>query len=660
MSMLFPPKKIVISLVLLMTVAVIGCTHYTTSRGHLVRGDWAIEYNRTPWIGCPADSGCPESDYQNVCNDPHSKGLLACLTQDNEGRRNRTGCRTPGYGMWGNVPDGTLPDSMSRPARACGLTPYCCPQKPCGLTPGCGKPANINVSPQTIFMPDQHAAGGLGSAMGRGITMNNMPNGMMTGGMGTVRGMSPDGVMSSGVLSANGTVANGTIANGTVANGTIANGTIVNGTMIAGVPGALVSRGIVPGASQITTGGMVAAIGVATPAGTMTHSGVRLPNGMVNNNLVLRACMMNPNCTAAHPCGLTQYCGGAVAANLVANNAAVLASKLHAQGIASGVIQAGGGMLVNPMTNQPINGVTMSGYSQMGYPPIGYAPTGYAPGYPRYAAGMIDTGQMQEEPEEEEEETQDTIQPGTRSKMPVPRFHPMPTNPMFQRREGMSSTPQQQRTGAKPDAVSMTEQPEFSEKELEAALDQAYLEGVSAAMNEVERKLEAKRQAAARAKLQEQILQQSEYFQRQLDEQERVQQLAVHRAEQERQLRQSAAARSSQTQNSAVRGNTTSSTNVNSLQLAAESLKTSVTNSMNDLFTASPKTQPPMLPKPASQSAAKPKAAAKTTEIAVTPPALPGRPPVLPVTREYGLQPYDEYDGIVQTQFTDDDTLVRP
>jgi hypothetical protein len=520
------------------------------------------------------------------------------------------------------------------------------------------------MSPQTLTLMNQQANGGLGGLAGHNGAIGTagnasllntvLPKGMATNGTATVRGMSPNGVMPGGV-----------------------------GTGVIGAtpPGTLVSRGIVPGASAITTGGMVAAIGVATPAGTMTPVGVRLPNGMVSNNAVLRACMMTPNCTAAHPCGLTPNCGGAVAINLVANNAIALASALQAQGVASGVMQAGGmGMLANPMTNQPINGITMSGYPQAGYPPIGYAPTGYAPGYPRYAAGMI-VG----ETEEEEPETEEIVQPETRSAMPVPRFHPIPSKPAFQRSEGMAPTPEPQRTVAKPTTTAMTEQNGVSEKELEAALDRAYLEGVSAAMGEVERKLEEKRQMAATAKLQEKILQQAEYVQQQLDEQERLQMLAIQRIQRERQiqLRQQQVIQQTEmlataepvavepkrlpkptavplnpSQNVVAKANH----NATPAQLA-ENLKTSVAGGVNGVFAPlmSSNQAKPVSVKPASQyqNPTKPK-----KEIAAKRPDVPGRPPVSDVAPEYGLLPDDDDDKlgpvILQAQFAGDNVSIRP
>jgi transcription initiation factor TFIID subunit TAF12 len=200
-------------------------------------------------------------------------------------------------------------------------------------------------------------------------------------------------------------------------------------------------------------------------------------------------------------------------------------------------------------------------------------------------------------------------------------------------------------------------------------------------MDDVERKLEVKRQAAARAKLQERILHQAEYVQQQLDEQEQMQMLAMQQqAQQERQLRQQAAIVQEQRIVAAtrpvppqnvpvVRGNSAGGANVNPLQLA-ENLKKSVASGVNGLLTATPREQPPTLPKPVAQNMAvqntavqnnaKSKATGKIMEVAVTPPALPGRPPVSPVTQEYGLLPEEEYDGIMQAQFTADNVPIRP
>ena len=723
MSNLFSLKITpIISIALLWAVVFAGCSHQKTQRGHLFRGDWAIEYNRTPWIGCAPDSGCPDGD---------GNGFLNCLLKDCDEKNQQRYrhhcalnagctpknpcCRTLGCGMWVDPKDAAAPITLGGPAKACGLTPFCTHQKPCRITPHCGKPISININPQTLALANQNGTAGLGGLLGRNIAIQN--------GTAIVRGMNANPVISGGSA-----------------------GGMMQGT--------LVSRGIVPGASAITSGGTVAAIGVTTPAGTMTPVGVRLPNGLVSNAVVIRACAMTPNCTAAHPCGLTPNCGGAVAVNMVSNNAVALASALQSQGIANGVMQASGaGVLINPMTNQPINGLTMAGYTQAGYPPIGYAPTGYAPGYPQFAGGIA-AGMMQgEEEEEETSDEEEAVLPETRSSMPVPRFHPIPTKPAFQRSEGMPSTPVQQRTVAKPTTTVMNERQEFSEKEYESALDQAYLEGVSAAMGEVERQLETKRQAAAQAKLKEKILQQSESVQQQLAAREEQQVLAVQR---ERQIRQqaamqaqaeiqaqaemraqaemqaqakmraqaemqaqaerraqaemqaqakmraqaemqvqaerqaqaemlaisepkrllplkqavvlpdlpprTAAAQPKQPQNQIVAVKANNNLNANSANPSpaqlAENLKTSLTNGVNGVLA------PLVGANQKPQLSAKPQSqslANPRVELAAALPPLPGKPPVLPVAPDYGLLPNEPADsGIMQTQFAADHGLMQP
>ena len=693
---IFLPSKITSAffIALLMVAVLVGCSHQKTQRGHLFRGDWAVEYNRTPWIGCPPDSGCDTGDDDENCG-------FGCLKQDGDGKkrkkfRHHCGlnpecsaknpcCKTLGCGMWIDPNDSTASVALGGPAKACGLTPFCTPQKPCRLTPNCGKPISVSINPQTLMLANQNGVAGLGGMPGAGLSgRNGIPNGMTQNGAATIRGMNPNTLLSNGMV--------GSTMPGTAPPGTI-------------MPGSLVSRGIVPGASAINSGGIVAAIGVATPAGTMTPVGVRLPNGVVNNAAVIRACLMTPNCTAAHPCGLTPNCGGAVAVNMVSNNATVLASALQAQGIASGVMQAGNmGMLVNPLTNQPINGLTMAGYSQAGYPPIGYAPTGYAPGYPRYAAGLVQGAE-----EDEEEEEGEPILPETRSAMPVPRFHPIPSKPAFQRSEGMPSTPKQQRNTAKPTTTAMSDRHEPSEPDMEAALDRAYLEGVAAAMDEVERQLEDKRQVAEREKLKEKILQQAEFVQQQLDIQEAQRMAAIQREQQMRQqsamqaqaamelaavsepkrLSQSGVSEASPMgqavvlqqpqrmagskpipqQNQLVVAQASNKPIDNPVQLAGnlrlaenfnenlkkvENWKTSVANGVNGVFSpllgSNQKSQPHSKPQLSSQT--QPASSAKPmVQVAVTPPRLPGKPPVLPIAQNYGLLPDQETDSIMQTQY---------
>ena len=655
-----------------MVVILVGCSHQKTQRGHLFRADWAFEYNRTPWIGCPPDAGYSEVNEKGS----GIHGLFSCLSKDKDGdAKNRKKfryhcaqnaecsaqnpcCRTLGCGMWIDPDDPATFATLGGAATACGLLPFCTPQKPCCLTPNCGKPAAVNINPQTLMLANQNAG-----IPGRNVTQGTVPGNAaaVQNGIGTIRGMSPTGMMPGGMGPT------GMLSSGVGPTG------MMSGRVVGAVPGGtLVSRGIVPGASAITSGGMVAAIGVATPAGVMTPTGIRLPNGMVSNALVLRACLLTPNCTAAHPCGLTPNCGGAVAVNMVADNAAVFASALQAQGVSGGVMQAGGmGMLVNPITNQPVPGLTMGGYPQAGYPPIGYAPSGYAPGYPRFAAGMVDAGEISEEEHREEEVV---LPQETRSNMPVPRFHPIPSQPAFQRSEGMPAT---QRTVPQPTPTAMSSGHELSERELESALDQAYLEGVSAAMDEVERKLEAKRQAVARAKLEEKILLQAEYVQQQLDAREEMRMLAMQR---ERQLHQQALRQQtiaaavpepprllpSNGVGAASPRQQASPASVRPVQLAGN-LTSSVVSGVNEMFApllganqvnrqVYQRGQAPATVQPrdntSQQKSQVPIAAVQTD--------LPVKPPVLSTTPNYGLLDDESELPILQARFSDDGEVVQP
>jgi len=411
---------------------------------------------------------------------------------------------------------------------------------------------------------------------------------------------------------------------------------------------------------------------------------------------------------------------------MVANNATVLASALQAQGVASGVMQAGGmgmggmGMLVNPVTHQPVHGLTMSGSPQMGWAPTGYSP-GHSPVFPRFAAGMEETGETAAAHHQKET----APLPETRSTMPVPRFHPVPTQPAFQRSEGMAPT---QRTITQTSAATTGQrgisERALSERELEAALDQAYLEGVAAAMDEVERKLEEKRQAVARARLEERILQQSENLQQQLDAQEELRILAIQREGQLQILRQQEALQrqaSQQAETLAMTGAEStparlplprqtapqavpnssahaSSSQVRSSQLTparsspaqqnpahfnpvqiAGNLKTSVVSGVNEIFApllganhsgASQRGQTPAALQPRQNSPQpraelsellKPPEPIEPEQLAIIQPNLPVRPPVSHIAPRYGLRGDGEAESsIMQARFTDDGTPIRP
>ena len=534
-----------------------GCSAHKTDRGYLIRHESAWEVNRTPWIGCPPDSNC----------DGEQSGFFDCLKKDNgDGRsgkkfRRHCGvtpdcsaknpcCKTLGCGMW---VDPGEPMVAGSPARACGLTPFCSPMKPCGLTPYCGKPG-----------------GGMGGGMGM-MSPNTLMLGnsaMVSGGFipNTVVMPTPTPTIPQPTLAPSGSTSPSKVPTVAGPNGMRIGTTpnrFPNGPIPGSAGGTLISMGVVPGVSTITTGGLVAAAGVATPAGMMTPNGVQLPNGVLQSQGVIRACALHPNCTAARPCCQTTGCGMIVPIAMVSNNAVQLASALSAPGIAGNVLPAygavpgyvngnmmsaggiptdrtGTGMLVNPITGQPVAGLSMNGTTQLGYPPIGYAPTGYSPGYPRYAPATA-----AEEKEEKEEEEPNAVAPTPQSQMPAPRFHPVPSKPAFQRSEGLPTVPSSKRTLSGTGKV-------LTKETLNAAMEQAYLEGIADAIEDVQEEIDAQNQELAKAEIQAKILRQAKQLQTQLDTRQeatqKLQELNLHEERTRQQEIQQARYRQSQLQ----------------------------------------------------------------------------------------------------------------
>ncbi|MDR0704855.1 MAG: trichohyalin-plectin-homology domain domain-containing protein [Planctomycetaceae bacterium] len=538
-----------------------GCSHKKTNRGHLFRCDWAFEYNRTPWVGCPPNAGC---DDENSCSiegcekcSSGKKGLLDCFKKgsdqhcsceghkQNKGFRRHCGlnpectaknpcCRTLGCGMWIDPADPNSFAGIGNGAKACGLTPFCSPMKPCGLTPNCGRAANPNYLNQQMLMLGNNGMVLSGTATAPSTTM---PSAMPSNTPALPMPIPPKKTIETPSIPSLPAQPN------------------PKTPVLAGPNGLLISMGIVPGVSTITTGGVVAAAGVTTPVGIMTPSGVRLPNGVVNNAAVIKVCAMHPGCTATRPCGLTPGCGMMVPVAMVSNNAVQLASALQSPGTAGGIMQAGGmsGVAANnrfayPMMNQPMNGLSMSGFPQTGYPPIGYAPTGYSRHSGLAAeAGLINTEETIKEENEEEEETQpDETEADIKSSMPVPRFHPVPTKPVFQRSEGLPVTPRtgngkkttpSAKTAAKTTSINLKNsninlkdsKRLFSDEALNEAMEQAYLEGMAAAMEEVEEELDmrseeltAQSEESEKTKMQEKILEQAQKLQIKIERQKEL------------------------------------------------------------------------------------------------------------------------------------------
>ncbi|MDR3199484.1 MAG: hypothetical protein LBU34_16565 [Planctomycetaceae bacterium] len=581
-------------------LSLVGCSHKKTNRGHLFRCDWAFEYNRTPWVGCPPDSECGD---ENNCGgegcekcSSNKKGFLdyfkkgsdrECSCENhkkNKGFRRHCGstsectaqnpcCRTLGCGMWIDPSDPNSFAGTGNGAKACGLTPFCSPMKPCGLTPNCGRVVNPNYMNQQMLMLGTNGMvlpTGTGTMPSTAVPSTMLPNTPNTPlNTPTVPNTLPN------------TVPN-TLRNSPIMPIPVPPGKTIETPpmypappktpVLAGPNGLLISMGIVPGVSTITTGGVVAAAGVTTPVGMMTPSGVRLPNGVVNSNVVIKACAIHPGCTAARPCGMTPGCGMMVPVAVVSNNAVQLASALQSPGIAGGIVQAGGisgvipGGIANnyfayPMMNQPVNGLTMSGFSQAGYPPIGYAPSGYSR-HNRLAAeaGLINTAiNTAETADDEDEQESDETESEIKSPMPVPRFHPVPTKPVFQRSEGLPVLPRtgnnkkttvsgkttakttidrstDKLTAGKP--ASSNSKRIFSEEALNEAMEQAYLEGMSAAMEEVEEELDmrsdelsdeltVRSEELEKTTMQEKILEQAQKLQAKIEKQKELE-LQIH------------------------------------------------------------------------------------------------------------------------------------
>jgi hypothetical protein len=361
-----------------------------------------------------------------------------------------------------------------------------------------------------------------------------------------------------------------------------------------------------------------------------------------------------------------------------------------------------GGMPTGGMQMQ-MGGVPMAGMQMGGMPTGSIQMVGHPghPGHPGHQVGMVGgaAGATEIDDMHERHEREEAVRPETRSQMPVPRFHPIPTQPVFQRSEGMTTTLQSQ-TLPPQQPVAATERRAMSEAELAAALDRAYLEGVSAAMDEIERKMEEQRLAVATARLQERILQQAESVQRQLDEQERTQLLAMQRSQhehrlQEQHLKQLAMAEfvpesfipksprvSPPGQTAVVQrppprpAVTRATNNVNAAQLAgnvAGNVRASITNGVNEVFgpllNSSPRefasaAQVASAPSPVRLQApvtSPPRAELARAELASMPPDLPGRPPVSPIPQEHGLLPNDEpHSFIRQAGFAADDVPIRP
>ncbi len=534
----------------------------------MVRGDWAIEFNRTPWVGCPPDVGCND---KRTCGGENCPGGCAegCAESGNtkQGFRRHCGlhqgctaerpcCKTLGCGMWVDSSDPNSFAALGTTVKACGLTPFCSPMKPCGLTPNCGRIDPVAV--QSLMLQN--------AILQRGSVQNGAQNDPQNGVQRP--GQTPQQTPSPSLLQ----------------TPPPPQTTPTNAPVAVGIPNnLLITKGIVPGVSAIQGGGLVAAAGVSTPVGVMTPSGVQLANGTLQPGAVIRVCASHPGCTPAHPCGRIPGCGGAVPLTLVSNNAVALASTMTQQGMASGVIPAGGGSasagkipvirtssgtLVHAVTGQTMSPeavrALVAQQNRIGaatrlnnYPPIGFAQEGYSPNA-RYAElGWTRDDEEAEEPEPVAERA--AALPGARSNMPLPNFHRVPTKPVFQRSEGLPVFPDE----ILPDEVLPDKEnvsmrslssnrtsasninQRLSEVDMAAAVEEAYLEGMSYAMSEVSAELDQSSQERSRelakAEKKAAILEQAQKLEARLQQQKKMElqaQELAQRQERQREIAQ--------------------------------------------------------------------------------------------------------------------------
>ncbi|MGL4942613.1 MAG: hypothetical protein ACRC46_05415 [Thermoguttaceae bacterium] len=428
------------------------CKKY--KRGMILRGDWAVEINRTPWVGCPADVGCdgksgPCEDAS--CDEPSSpqKKLLSLFRRgDAKGEtEKRHGFRI-----------------------ACGKRRGCRSQSPCRLSPICGSFFDMDKPNPVILAMMRNGQipipmdvpGVMDLVVGAGpASPSTMGGGMQA--MSSLQPMSPMMANSGGLP-------------------VFANGGI----------GSNANSGIL--AQQI----------LATPGTTLPPGGSLPAGGMViAGGMVMRPCGMVPQCTAATPCRTHPQCGVLVPATMAQGNAMMLAAMPQAaslggglypslvaggaagagtnmgmmnpltgqmtgqmvQGVAGNGAPYGNPSLVNPVTGQVVQGMSIAGTPHASYPPIGYAAEGYSPGFQQQYVGNRGeevTGAVAQQNDEKGDNPE-------RVPMPSPRFHSVPTRPTFQRAQGMASSdaPQQENTSASASA---------------AAIQRAYLKGMYAAI----------------------------------------------------------------------------------------------------------------------------------------------------------------------------------
>ena len=427
-----PWQRMSLIFALALLVMASGChIHKKPKRGVLLRGDWALEINRTPWIGDSAESYemecCEESP-----NCTHQQGGTLF------GKKGKS-CLPKMLGRAGNDEwQGHVSESEAEES-------------------GVGQQKAL----QNRQLSQNGMPGQPGFPMAAGATpglMTGTPN--VTGALYTQTppAMTPLGTPVLPVvagqphyLPAPGT--NGLIGQLIMPTGAMIPGArlLVNGNVVApnGLP--LPATNIHPIGSYVAANGSIVQPGgaVLAPSGNYLVA----PPAAQQNAMMLAGGMLPAGSTAGM--------------NAVAANGLVMSTGPGANG------------MINPAHGEPVPGLTMSGYPQVGYPPIGYAKNGYSPGHaqPEEIEYVAETEMAGKTPQGKKEKKELV----GKSSMPTPRHHPVPTKPVFERTKGMVGEEQatKQASAAKNESDAGDDRAERV-----AMIRQAYMTGMVAAMRQ--------------------------------------------------------------------------------------------------------------------------------------------------------------------------------
>lgn len=289
-------------------------------RGMIFRGDWAFEVNRTPWIGCPPDTGCVGKSCDK------SDSAASECSEEHVGLKERGGKNLLSILKRGENKD----DSEKRHGFrvSCGKRKGCRAESPCKMSPVCGTFFDMD-NPNPIILA------------------------MMRSGQISIP-MDVPGMMEMVVAGGN---QNATAQGISPPQNSAMNPLVMQQQIAATAQQALAMPGT-----------------VLPAGGTLPAGGVTIAGGMV-----MRPCGMYPQCTPMTPCRTNPQCGTCIPANMAQPNALMLANTTVPT---NNMAQAANGM-INPAMGQIVQGLTMSGYPQTGYPPIGYTTSGYSPGFPQ-------------------------------------------------------------------------------------------------------------------------------------------------------------------------------------------------------------------------------------------------------------------------------------